>query len=209
MARPPGDRDERSNARAEGASGAASDERRHAAQTLLPVLYDELRKLAEARIAGERAGGTLQATALVHEAYVRLVDKTGAAERRQWDSPGHFFAAAAIAMRRILVERARARGRVKRGGGRERVALDDLAIAVDDESVDIVALDAALTKLAGVDQRKQDVVMLRFFAGLSIEQCAAELGVAVATVERDWTFAKAWLYRELERGAGDANDAGA
>ncbi|MBL9150786.1 MAG: sigma-70 family RNA polymerase sigma factor [Phycisphaerae bacterium] len=186
----PAERDDRDDA-----------ERRRAAETLLPEVYDELRKLAEARIARERPGGTLQATALVHEAYLRMVEKTGAASAHAWDGRGHFFAAAAIAMRRILVERARSRGRLKRGGGRERVELDALAIGVEADSVDMLALDAALERLAASDRRKHDVVMLRFFAGLSIEQTAEALGVATATVERDWTFAKAWLFRELERGA--------
>ena len=179
---------------------SGAPDRRHAAETLLPALYDELCKLAKARIASERPGMTLQATELVHEAYLRLVDRTGAAAAKQWDGRGHFFAAAATAMRRILVERARSRGRLKRGGDRQRIALDDLAFGADDESIDILALDTAMVKFAGVDQRKHDVVMLRFFAGLSIERTAAELGVAEATIERDWTYAKAWLFRELEQG---------
>ncbi|MDZ4831424.1 MAG: ECF-type sigma factor [Phycisphaerae bacterium] len=174
-------------------------ERRHAAETLLPALYDELCKLAKARIASERPGMTMQATELVHEAYLRLVDRTGAASAQQWDGRGHFFAAAATAMRRILVERARARGRIKRGGELHRVALEDLAFGADHESVDILALDAALMKLAAQDQRKHDVVMLRFFAGLSIEKTALEIGVADATIERDWAYSKAWLFRELEQ----------
>lgn len=175
----------------------AGDGRRHAAETLLPVLYDELRALAESRLARERSGATLQATALVHEAYLRLAQGTGAAADRRWDGRGHFFAAAATAMRRILVERARSRGRIKRGGDRQRIELDELSIGGDRESVDILGLDAALNRLVAKDPRKHDVVMLRFFAGLSIERTAEELQIATATVERDWTFAKAWLYREL------------
>lgn len=178
-------------------SVGGQDDRRHAAETLLPVLYDELRALAEARIGRERAGGTLQATALVHEAYLRLAGGATAGADRRWDGRGHFFAAAATAMRRILVERARGRGRLKRGGDRRRVDLDELAIGDDGESVDILGLDEALTRLLAKDPRKHDVVMLRFFAGLPIERVAEELGVATATVERDWTFAKAWLFREL------------
>jgi RNA polymerase sigma factor (TIGR02999 family) len=184
-------------------SGDLEEGRRHAAETLFPLLYEELRQLAESRLSRERSGGTLQATALVHEAYLRLAGDTGAGSARRWDGRGHFFAAAATAMRRILVERARARGRLKRGGDRERVDLDDLAIGVENESVDILALDAALTKLVEKDARKHDVVMLRFFAGLSIDRAAEELGVAAATVERDWMFAKAWLFRELGGAAVD------
>lgn len=180
--------------------------RRHAAETLFPELYDELRKLAEARLGRERAGGTLQATALVHEAYLRIAGGTGEGSARHWDGRGHFFAAAATAMRRILVERARSRGRLKRGGGRQRIELDELSVGAEDESVDILALDAALERLRRKDQRKHDVVMLRFFAGLPIDQAATELGVATATVERDWTFAKAWLFREMQ---GDATGDGA
>lgn len=183
------------------------DARRRAAETLLPELYDELRRLAEARLAAERPGGTLQATALVHEAYLRLIDKTGGASAQQWDGRGHFFAAAATAMRRILVERARSRGRLKRGGDRQRVELDGLEIGADSESVDMLGLDTALTKLAASDPRKHDVVMLRFFAGLSIDQAAEVLSVATATVERDWNYSKAWLYRELERSGSSAGGA--
>ncbi len=183
--------------------GAEGSERRHAAETLFPDLYDELRRLAESRLGRERTGGTLQATALVHEAYLRLAGGTGEASARQWDGRGHFFAAAATAMRRILVERARGRTRRKRGGDRQRVDLDELAIGADEESVDILALDAVLSRLCAKDRRKHDVVMLRFFAGLPIERVAEELGVATATVERDWVFAKAWLFREL---GGEATD---
>ena len=191
-------------------SDSDGDGRRHAAETLLPALYEELRALAESRLARERAGATLQATALVHEAYMRLARGTGGAADRRWDGRGHFFAAAATAMRRILVERARSRGRLKRGGDRKRIEIDELTIGGDEESVDILELDAALTRLVAKDARKHDVVMLRFFAGLSIERTAEELQVATATVERDWTFAKAWLYRELSGAdAGPAGDADA
>lgn len=183
--------------------GGEGSDRRHAAETLFPELYQELRRLAESRLGRERVGGTLQATALVHEAYLRVAGGTGEGSVRQWDGKGHFFAAAATAMRRILVERARGRGRLKRGGDRQRVDLDDLALGADDESVDILALDAVLARLLAKDQRKHEVVMLRFFAGLPIERVAEELGVATATVERDWIFAKAWLFRELGGEAAD------
>jgi RNA polymerase sigma factor (TIGR02999 family) len=184
--------------------------RRHAAETLFPQLYDELRSLAESRLARERHAGTLQATALVHEAYLRIAGGTGEGGERKWDGRGHFFAAAAMAMRRILVERARSRGRLKHGGGRQRVELDDLAIGAEEDSVDILALDDALVGLAQKDHRKHEVVMLRFFAGLSIERTAVELGIAEATVERDWTFAKAWLFRRMQESASDrrAGDVG-
>jgi RNA polymerase sigma factor (TIGR02999 family) len=182
----------------DGGSGGA--ERRHAAETLLPVLYEELRRLAEARLGREQAAGTLQATALVHEAYLRIAGATGAASDRRWDGRGHFFGAAAIAMRRILVERARSRGRLKRGGGRAKVELDELVLGAEDDGVDVVLLDEALTTLAAKDRRKHDVVMLRYFAGRSIDETAEELGIATATVERDWTFAKAWLLRAMQEG---------
>lgn len=170
---------------------------------LFRVLYAELHLRARAFMRRQAPGGTLQATALVHEAYLRLAGGTGDGSARQWDGRGHFFAAAANAMRRILVERARSRGRLKRGGGRHRVELDSLIIGSDDESIDMVALDEALQRLQQKDGRKHDVVMLRFFAGLSIDQVAESLHVATATVERDWNFAKAWLFRELEDRRGD------
>ncbi len=187
---------------------ATLEARRHAAETLFPQLYEELRSLAESRLAKERPGGTLQATALVHEAYLRVAGGTGEGSERKWDGRGHFFAAAAIAMRRILVERARARGRAKRGGGQMRVDLEGLAIGGEesDDALDMLALDAALTDLAAKDERKHEVVMLRFFAGLSIERTAGELGIAEATVERDWTFAKAWLFRRMQESGAAPKD---
>jgi RNA polymerase sigma factor (TIGR02999 family) len=173
-----------------------------AAEELLPLVYDELRRLARARMAGEPAGGagqTLQPTALVHEAYMRLLGPQG--EQLRWDGRAHFFGAAARAMRRILVERARSRKRLKRGGGAGRVPLDENAVAAstDDAGDDLLALESALDKLEALDRRKAEVVMLRYYAGLSIEQTAAALDVSPATVKNDWTFARAWLNREMTR----------
>ncbi|MFN0132883.1 MAG: sigma-70 family RNA polymerase sigma factor [Phycisphaerales bacterium] len=165
-----------------------------ASAELLPVVYEELRRLAKARIAREPIGQTLQPTALVHEAYLRLV---GDADVR-WQNRGHFFGAAAQAMRRILVERARHRGRLKRGGGMGRVELTD-AMAVEPPATDLLALDEALTRLEAYDKRKSDVVMLRYFAGLTIEETSAALGLSAATVKNEWTFARTWLHRELSK----------
>ncbi|MCC6426633.1 MAG: sigma-70 family RNA polymerase sigma factor [Phycisphaerales bacterium] len=176
---------------------AACDGDPRAAQQLLPLVYEEMRKLASARLAKEPGGGqnyTLQPTALVHEAYLRLV---GGADNVTWDGRGHFFAAAALAMRRILVERARHRGRIKHGGGRQRVALEVESLADEPEADELLSLDDALVKLEKVDDRKYQVVMLRYFAGLSIEDTAAALDVSPATVKNDWAFARAWLRREV------------
>lgn len=167
-----------------------------AAAELLPLVYDELRRLARSRMANEAAGQTLQPTALVHEAYLRLL---GGADLK-WDGRGHFFGAAALAMRRILVERARARGRIKRGGGAARVPLEDEALAAEPPPESLLALDEALDRLTAYDKRKADVVMMRYFAGLSIEETAAALGVSAATVKNEWTFARAWLHREISKG---------
>lgn len=176
-------------------AAAGGDSR--AAEELLPLVYQELRKLAHARMAHEPAGQTLQPTALVHEAYLRLL---GSADVK-WDGRGHFFGAAARAMRRILVERARSRNRIKRGGDRKRVEFgDQLDVAsADSEQSDeqLVALDSVLEKLEAYDRRKCDVVMLRYFAGLSIEETAASLGLSPATVKNEWAFARAWLHREI------------
>jgi RNA polymerase sigma factor (TIGR02999 family) len=166
----------------------------HAAAELLPLVYDELRKLAAARMAVEAPGHTLDATALVHEAYLRLVGD------QQFDGRGHFFAAAAEAMRRILVEAARKKGRDRHGGGRRRVELADLPAAIPDE--DLLALDEALGRLAARDPVRADLVKLRYFAGLTVPQAAAALGISVATAERYWAFARAWLFAELN-GPGD------
>ncbi|MHC4219286.1 MAG: ECF-type sigma factor [Planctomycetota bacterium] len=164
-----------------------------AAARLLPLVYDELRRLAQQRMAAEPAGLTLQPTALVHEAYLRLVD----AGDVEWRGRGHFFGAAAEAMRRILVERARRYGRQKHGGGRRRLDLDRLSLAGEAPSDELLALDEALVRLEGEDKASGDVVKLRFFAGLTIEQTAEALGLSTATVSRHWTFARTWLYEQI------------
>lgn len=164
------------------------------AEKLLPLVYRELRRLAAARLAAERPGQTLQATALVHEAFLRL---TQGPQAVHWNSQGHFFAAAAEAMRRILIEQARHKQRVKHGGGRERVDLDSACALEKEPSFDLLALDEALAKLAAAEPAKAELVKLRYFAGLTMPQAAAALGVSLATAERWWTFAKSWLYAEL------------
>jgi RNA polymerase sigma factor (TIGR02999 family) len=168
-----------------------------AAEQLLPLVYDELRKLAAQRLAQEKPGQTLQATALVHEAYLRLVDDN---RDQRWDSHGHFFAAAAEAMRRILVERARRKRTVKRGGQRQRQDVDDVEIVAASPTEDLLALDEALTRLAAEDPSKADLVKLRYFAGLSIEDAARALGISTATAKRRWAYARAWLFRQIEGG---------
>ncbi|SRR5579875_1069196 len=165
-----------------------------AAEHLLPLVYDELRKLAAHKLAQEKPGQTLEATALVHEAYLRLVDSD---EAPHWNSRGHFFAAAAEAMRRILVEQARRKGRQKHGGGHRRVTLAGLELAVEMPIADLLPLDEALTALAQHDAQTAQLVNLHCFAGLSIEQAAEALGLSVRTAYRDWAFARAWLYRAL------------
>lgn len=166
----------------------------HAAAELLPLVYDELRRLAAWRLANEQPGQTLQATALVHEAYLRLVGK----DDPQWNGRRHFFGAAAEAMRRILVENARRKKRLKRGGQMERVDLAsaDLPSPMPDD--DLLAMDEALDRLAKVDARAAELVKLCFFVGLTQEQAAKHLEVSVATVERTWAFARAWLFREIQ-----------
>jgi RNA polymerase sigma factor (TIGR02999 family) len=159
-----------------------------AAEQLLPLVYDELRKLAASKLKEEKPGQTLQATALVHEAYLRLVD---VAKVQQWDSRGHFFAAAAEAMRRILLNRARAKKRDKRGGGLRRVDLDHLEIALASSDEQLIALDLALTQLAAEDPDAARLVNLRFFAGLSLKDAALALGLAQRTAERQWAYARA------------------
>lgn len=166
----------------------------HAAEKLLPLVYDELRRLAARNLADERPGQTLQATGLVHEAYVRLVDVDQA---QHWNSRGHFFAAAAEAMRRILVEQARRKGRLKRGGDKGRVDLNDVEIAFDGPADDMIALDDALARLAREHPEKAELVKLRYFAGLTVKEAAEVLGVSTSTVDRHWTYARAWLFREL------------
>jgi RNA polymerase sigma factor (TIGR02999 family) len=162
----------------------------HAASQLLPLVYDELRKLAAQKLARESPGQTLQPTALVHEAYLRLV---GEDEEQRWDSRGHFFAAAAEAMRRILVESARRKKRVKHGGDLQRVDLADRDVPVRPPPDEIIALDEALTRLTEEDPEAAQVVQLHFFAGLSIEQAAEALGVSRATAYRQWSYGRAWL----------------
>ena len=161
-----------------------------AAERLLPLVYEELRKLAAHGLSQEKPGQTLQATALVHEAYLRLVGPAGGPG---WDGRGHFFAAAAEAMRRILVENARRKAGPKAGGERQRVEIAMVEPVIEDPRVDLLALDEALTALEARDKRKADLVRLRFFAGLSIEQAAGALGVSVATANNDWSYAKSWL----------------
>jgi len=170
---------------------------RQASRELLPLVYDELRKLAAQRMAGEAAGQTLQATALVHEAYLRLV---GTRDDRHWEGRGHFFAAAAEAMRRILIDRARARGALKRGGGRPVLQLNQDPLATDQLSADLLDLDDALTRLAVEDPGKAELVKLRFFAGLTLDEAAGALGISTATADRHWAYARAWLYREMSPG---------
>jgi RNA polymerase sigma factor (TIGR02999 family) len=165
-----------------------------AAEQLLPLVYNELRKLARAKLAQEQPGQTLQATALVHEAYLRLVDVDRA---QRWDSQGHFFAAAAEAMRRILVEHARRRRSLKRGGGLVRHDLDDVKLAVPELEDDLLALDEALARLAEKDAVKARLVELRHFAGLTIEQAARALGLSTTTAHRHWNYARAWLHQAI------------
>jgi RNA polymerase sigma factor (TIGR02999 family) len=165
-----------------------------AAEQLLPLVYDELRKLAAAKLANEKPGQTLQATALVHDAYIRLVDVEKA---QHWNSRGHFFAAAAEAMRRILVEKARREKRLKRGRDLQRVELDAVQITIDGPGTDILALDEGLTELGKKKPEIMELVKLRYFAGLTVDEAANALGIASSTADRHWTYARAWLYRRL------------
>jgi RNA polymerase sigma factor (TIGR02999 family) len=167
----------------------------HAAEQLLPLVYDELRRLAAHKLAQEKPGQTLQATALVHEAYLRLV---GVDKEHRWDSRGHFFAAAAEAMRRILVEQARRKRGVRHGGGKRRIDLDEACSLLEPPSDDLLALDEALTRLAAQNLVRAEVVKLRFFAGLTMPEVAHALGVSLPTAERYWAFARTWLYTELQ-----------
>jgi len=201
-----------------------------AVEQLLPLVYDELRRLAAAKLAQEKPGQTLQATALVHEAYLRLVGGPGARSQEpgasqgdaesqpapgpqplapaSFDSRGHFFAAAAEAMRRILVEAARRKGRLKRGGDLARESVKEEDIAAPEIDGDLIELDSALDKLAAKDHRKAELVKLRYFAGLTIEQAAAALGISTTTADRDWSYARAWLFREMSKGGTRARDEG-
>jgi RNA polymerase sigma factor (TIGR02999 family) len=186
----------------------ATDGDRRAVDQLLPLVYDELRRLAEGLMLRERASHTLQPTALVHEVYMKLVDQT----RARWDNRAHFFAVAAQAIRRILVDHARTHRRLKRGGEQTTLALDEGVVGSYQKTVDLIALDEALDDLARHSSQQARIVELRFFSGLTIEETAAVLGISTATVERDWRYARARLFRRLggdegsERGerAGDA-----
>jgi RNA polymerase sigma factor (TIGR02999 family) len=166
---------------------------RQASDALLPLVYEELRRLAARRLAHELPGQTLEPTALVHEAYIRLLGDANCG----WDSRGHFFSAAAEAMRRILIDRARAKKRLKRGARQKRVDLSQLSLAYDMPPDDLIAVDEALQKLQGEDPAKADLVKLRFFAGLTMTEAAQVLGISRATADRHWRFARAWLYHEL------------
>jgi RNA polymerase sigma factor (TIGR02999 family) len=160
---------------------------------LMPIVYDELRRQAARYLRREQAGHTLQTTALIHEAYVRLVDQ----RNMQWQNRAHFFGIAAQMMRRILVDHARSKKRAKRGGSDIRVSLGDAEVAAKDQELDVVALDEALDRLARIDEQQSRVVELRFFSGLSVEETAEVMGISKSTVKRDWSMAKAWLHREL------------
>lgn len=167
-----------------------------ALEEMLPVVYQELRRLANFYLRQERPGHTLQPTALVHEAYLRLIDQ----RQVVWQNRAHFFGVAAQMMRRILVDHARGKQRDKRGGGGPKLSLDEALGVSDERAVDLVALDDALIGLSGFDQRKSRVVELRYFGGLSVEETAEVLGISPQTVMRDWNMAKAWLYKEISKG---------
>ena len=174
-----------------------------AADRLLPLVYDELRKLAGHMLAHEQPGQTLQATALVHEAYVRLV---GSGQAQNWDNRGHFFAAAAQAMRRILVENSRSKQRIRRGGHLQRSDLVDVPIDASSIQEDLIALDAALDRLEAVNPQAVQLVNLRYFAGLSIAESAELLCISSRTANRSWVFARAWLHREIESADGEPQE---
>ena len=167
-----------------------------AAGQLLPLVYDELRKLAACKMANEAPGQTLQPTALVHEAWLRVAGSSD----HTWDSRGHFFAAAAEAMRRILIENARRKKALRHGAGQARLDIQELEIAAPDPEEQILAIDEALNKLSALDQQKAELVKLRYFAGLTIEEAAAALGISEATAKRWWVYARAWLYAEVRPG---------
>jgi RNA polymerase sigma factor (TIGR02999 family) len=169
----------------------------HAAEQLLPLVYEELRKLAAQKLAQEKPGQTLEATALVHEAYLRVAG--GKESKQQWDSRGHFFAAAAEAMRRILVENSRRKRTQKRGMGYQRIELSEVAQHSAVAPLDLLALDEALTRLEAQHPQKAQVVKLRFFAGCTLEETASMLGISRATAQRNWDYARAWLYGQLKK----------
>ena len=175
--------------------GAIEQGDANAAEELLPLVYEELRRLASQKMSQEAPGHTLQATALVHEAYIRLVGPNAPS----WSSRAHFFAAAAEAMRRILIENARRKQRLKRGADRRKVDLDDIDIAIEGPSIDLIALDEALSKLAKEDPSAADLVKMRFFAGLTLDQVAAVMGISRRTADRNWAYAKAWLYQQITK----------
>ena len=168
---------------------------KEALDKLMPIVYDELRRQAARYLRREQAGHTLQTTALIHEAYVRLVDQRNV----QWQNRAHFFGIAAKMMRRILVDHARTKKRAKRGGSDVKVSLADATIPVKGQDLDVVALDEALNRLAEIDEQQSRVVELRFFSGLTVEETAEVMGISPATVKRDWSMAKAWLHREMSR----------
>jgi RNA polymerase sigma factor (TIGR02999 family) len=175
----------------------------HAAEQLFPLVYDELRKHAAHKLATEKPGQTLEATALVHEAYIRLVD-TDRVQR--WNSRGHFFSAAAEAMRRILVENARRKKQTRRGGNVRRMPLEEAQLAETSTTDDLLALNEALTRLELHDASVADLVKLRYFAGLTMPQAAELLGLSLRTAERNWTYARTWLHRELCKGEGESGN---
>jgi RNA polymerase sigma factor (TIGR02999 family) len=181
----------------ESTSATAAPARLRSEQ-LLPLVYDELRKLAASRLRQEAPGQTIQPTALVHEVYLRLIDPSG---EQRWESPGHFFAAAAEAMRRILINRARDKKRLKRGGDRQRLDLDRVEVAFETPPDEILEVDEAITKLALHDPRCAELVKLRFYAGLSLDEAAYSLGVSSRTADGLWAYGRAWLYQRL---SGDA-----
>lgn len=166
---------------------------KRALDKLIPIVYDELRRQASRYLRRERAGHTLQTTALIHEAYLRLIDQRSV----QWQNRAQFFGIAAQLMRRILVDHARAKHRAKRGGSDLRVSLTDVMALTKDPDLDLLEIDEALTRLAAIDEQQSKIVELRFFSGLSIEETAAALEISPATVKRDWSVARAWLYREI------------
>jgi RNA polymerase sigma factor (TIGR02999 family) len=173
---------------------------RNAAEQLLLLVYNELRQLAAQKLAQEKPGQTLEATALVHEAYLRLVEGERRGSSPPWNSRGHFFAAAAEAMRRILVEQARRKRRLKRGGGRVRQELDPALLPISGPAADLIVLDDALERLGQLDPRKAELVKLRYFAGLTMPQAAEVLGISLSSAEKYWTYARTWLYRQMTQG---------
>jgi RNA polymerase sigma factor (TIGR02999 family) len=172
----------------------------HAAEQLLPLVYQELRRLAAEKMAQENPGQTLQATALVHEAYVRLV---GAGDDPHWNSRGHFFGAAAEAMRRILIDQARQKQTLRRGGGRQRQDLEHLPILAPEPALDVLAVNEALERFEQIDPLKARLVKLRYFAGLTIPQAAEAMGISSTTADRYWSYARAWLHAELKKDSSD------